>query len=258
MDCHKCHDLLSDLLDNALDGEDRRLLDRHIEECAACTDTHGDLGDLIALARTGREEEALAAPPSGQALWLRIREHVEEDIEWAAGQSSLTATRQVTAHNTVAKADGWWSRLWSARWEFTAPQVTGAFASLVGVAVLGAFLGTSALRGVNETPVDAASANSGRVAGVETASASRVNLDEYIRRQQADIDYWRQRVEENKSRLPPRMRESYENTMVQLDQDVNYSLDQLQQNPQDDVSEQMLNRALQDKVEILKEISAEF
>ena len=256
MDCHKCHDLLSDLLDNTLYGEDRRLLDRHIEECAACTDTHGDLGDLIALARAGREE-ALAAPPSGQALWLRIREHVEEDMEWAARQSSLTA-QQVTAHNPAAKADGWWSRLWSAHWEFTAPQVTGAFASLVGVAVLGTLLGTSALRAGDETPVDASSASSARVAGVQTASASRINLDDYIRRQQADIDYWRQRVEENKNRLPPRMRESYEITMVQLDQDVSYSLDQLQQNPQDDVSEQMLNRALQDKVEILKEISAEF
>lgn len=256
MDCHKCHSLLSDLLDNTLHGEDRRLLDRHIEECAACTDTHGDLGDLIALARAGNEE-TLAAPPSGQALWLRIREHVEEDMEWAARQSSLTA-QTASAHNTAAKAEGWWSRLWSARWEFTAPQVTGAFASLVGVAVLGTLLGTSALRAVDETPVADSSANSARVAGVQTASTSRINLDDYIRRQQADIDYWRQRVEENKNRLPPRMRESYENTMVQLDQDVSYSLNQLQQNPQDDVSEQMLNRALQDKVEILKEISAEF
>jgi hypothetical protein len=178
-------------------------------------------------------------------------------MEWAARQSSLTA-QTASAHNTAAKAEGWWSRLWSARWEFTAPQVTGAFASLVGVAVLGTLLGTSALRAVDETPVADSSANSARVAGVQTASTSRINLDDYIRRQQADIDYWRQRVEENKNRLPPRMRESYENTMVQLDQDVSYSLNQLQQNPQDDVSEQMLNRALQDKVEILKEISAEF
>lgn len=253
MDCHKCHDLLSDLLDNTLNGDDRRLLDRHIEDCAACTDTQGDLGDLIALARVGREE-ALASPPSGQALWLRIREHVEEDMEWAR-QSSL-ATRQATERNTAVKADGWWSRLWNARWEFTAPQVTGVFASLIAVVALGALLGTSALRGAGETPVDVSSASGRQVAGNETVS--RVNLDDYIRRQQADIDYWRQRVEENKSRLPPRMRQSYEQTMVQLDQDVSYSLDQLQQNPQDDVSEQMLNRALQDKVEILKEISAEF
>jgi hypothetical protein len=256
MDCNKCHDLLSDLLDNTLTGDDRRLLDAHFEECVICTDAHADLDSLIALARRERDEHAM--PPSGEALWLRIREHVEEDMQWAR-EARLNAANSNARINTPQGR--WWSRLWNAHWEFSAPQVVGTFATFVGIATLAAAFGTRVLR----QPATEAqmAAPSGVISSLVSADSSvapaeRINFNEYVRRQQSDIEYWRQRVEENKNRLPPRMLESLDRTLVRLDQDVNYSLDELSRNPHDEVSEQMLNRALQDKIEILREISSEF
>lgn len=262
MECNKCHDLLSDLLDNTLTGDDRRLLDAHFQECMSCTGVHDELDRIIALAREGREE--YAAPIDGQALWLRIREHVEGDIEWA--REARFATRAAAANSSLrlghAQGESWWSRLWNARWELSAPQVTGAFAALVGVAVLATAFGTSVLRspqGIALSTDGGQSFVSNRVTESSAGDAAeRINFDEYVRHQQSNIEYWRQRVEENKNRLPPRMLESFERTMVSLDQDVSYSLNELRHNPHDKVSEQMLNRALQDKVEILQELSSEF
>lgn len=256
MECDKCHDLLSDLLDNTLTGDDRRLLDAHFEECVTCTGAHADLDRLIALAR--RERDEYATPPDGQSLWLRIREHVEEDMEWAREARFRTASATAQTDTTQG---GWWSRLWNARWEFSAPQVTGAFATLLGIAVLATALGTSALRdsgaGVPVALPGSVASNQGFGDNTPVLATS-INYNEYVRRQQSDIKYWQQRVEENKDRLPPRMLESLDRTLVRLDEDVSYSLDELRRNPQDEVSEQMLNRALQDKLEILRELSSEF
>ena len=49
------------------------------------------------------------------------------------------------------------------------------------------------------------------------------------------------------------MRASFERSVGVLDQAVNESLADLQQNPHDEVAEEMLNSALQDKIELLKE-----
>ena len=256
MDCDKCHDLLSDLIDDELGGDERRRLDSHIEECAVCTDTHADLDRIIRLARQNGEDRF--APRDGGALWLRIRESIESDVTWARD-----------AHIPPAPTGaGRWSHMWNRSWAFTAPQVAGAFASLTGIAVLGALFGINALRDSAVTSVAEQGSEQQVISSfgsgfappmvATTATMNRTSYEEHVRRRQADIDYWRQRVEENKSRLPPRMRESLERTIGRLDQDVSLSLDQLRQHPNDDVSEQMLDQALQDKIEVLKELSAEF
>ena len=223
MDCDKCHNLLSDLIDDELSGDERRRLDSHIEECAVCNHTHADLDRIIRVARQNNEDSF--APQDSGALWLRIRESIESDVTWARD-----------AHIPPAPTSaGWWSRVWNRSWEFTAPQVAGGFASLTGIAVLGALFGMSALRdssvtGVaeqgSEQPVISSfgSSSFAPVTVATTATMNRTSYEEHVRRRQADIDYWRQRVEENKNRLPPRMRESLERTIVSLDQDVSLSL----------------------------------
>ena len=65
--------------------------------------------------------------------------------------------------------------------------------------------------------------------------------------------YWQQRVEARKASWNPRMRASFDRSLNVLDQTVNDSLDDLRQNPHDEVAEEMLNSALHDKIELLKE-----
>ena len=51
------------------------------------------------------------------------------------------------------------------------------------------------------------------------------------------------------------MREAFERNMNVIDQAVNYSRDELRRNPHDEVSEEMLNSALSDKMELLREFA---
>jgi hypothetical protein len=80
-------------------------------------------------------------------------------------------------------------------------------------------------------------------------------LDERMRQQQLTIEYWNQRVEQRKARWNPQVREAFERNVSMLDQTVEDSRRVLIQNPHDEVYEEMLNTALNDKMELLKEFS---
>jgi hypothetical protein len=69
------------------------------------------------------------------------------------------------------------------------------------------------------------------------------------------INYWNQRVELNKARWSAEMRETFDRNMKVIDQTVADSLNELNRNPHDEVSEQMLNEAMNDKLALLKEFS---
>ncbi len=51
------------------------------------------------------------------------------------------------------------------------------------------------------------------------------------------------------------MRETFDRNMGVIDAAVNDSMKQLRQNPHDEISEEILNDALNDKVALLKEFS---
>jgi len=51
------------------------------------------------------------------------------------------------------------------------------------------------------------------------------------------------------------MRQTFDRNLAVIDQAVNDSLNELHRNPHDDLSEQMLNDAMNDKVALLKEFS---
>ena len=61
--------------------------------------------------------------------------------------------------------------------------------------------------------------------------------------QQQVISYWNQRVEVNKARWSPQMRETFDRNLEVIDQAVNDRLGELNKNPHDEVSEEMLNAA---------------
>ncbi len=272
MDCQKCHELLSDFLDNSLTGDDSNLLSVHLKECLSCDEVRRELGEITALARTDYAEQY--APRNGRALWLRIREQVEEDMDWAE-QAAQIPTRQTVVNpaSLHATQESWWSRIWNARWEVSAPQ-TAAFASvMLVVAMITAF----GLNG-NRTPLDEADATAtttissgvasrslansqmnfvgGDNLATDAASQARRNTyEDYVRQQQAEAEYWMQRVETRKARFTPQLLDSYERSLASLDQTVTDSLDELRRNPQDEISVEILSHALQEKAELLKEFS---
>lgn len=268
MDCQKCHELLSDFLDNSLTGDDSNLLNAHLKECLSCDEVRRELGEITALARTDYAEQY--APHNGRALWLRIREQVEEDMDWAE-QAAQTSTRQTAINPASRRAthESWWSRLWNARWEISAPQ-TAAFASVMLIVAMITAFGLNGNRAsVDEADATATTAGSAprsfaapqmnfvgsNVADGNSPQARRITYEDYVRQQQAEAEYWMQRVETRKARFTPQLRDSYERSLASLDQTVSESLDELRRNPQDEISVEILSHALQEKAELLKEFS---
>jgi hypothetical protein len=69
------------------------------------------------------------------------------------------------------------------------------------------------------------------------------------------IKYWNARIDTNKARWSPQMRDTFDRNLNVIDQAVNDSLRELSRNPHDEVSEEMLNAALNEKIALLKEFS---
>ena len=86
-------------------------------------------------------------------------------------------------------------------------------------------------------------------------SVSAANLRNRVSQQQQSIAYWNQRVEFNKARWNPQMRETFDRNLKVIDEAVNESFDALSKNPHDEVSEEMLNAALNEKLSLLKEFA---
>lgn len=52
MTCTQCEDRLSDYLDNALNADNRRELDGHLQSCSACSDLLAGMMEVVAWGRT--------------------------------------------------------------------------------------------------------------------------------------------------------------------------------------------------------------
>jgi hypothetical protein len=232
MDCEKCSDLLDDFLDGTLAGDDRTLLSTHLEECLGCACVRDELRAIVTTAAESREH--FVAPPNERALWLRVRNTIEAE---------LTAQQRAVAANTFkaeSARENFLARLMNKRWALSLPQLTAAVVAIViGVSVIttvGMQRLSTGVGGVK--PV------------VETRATRKPNSDQLIA-----IEYLMQRVEERKSRWNPRMREAFDRNLRVLDATVNDSLKELDESPHDEISEEALNAALRDKMELLREFS---
>jgi hypothetical protein len=235
MNCEKCQNLISEFVDGSLGSEDYEQVRAHAGACRDCAAVLSDLSAIVSFCREHREE--YDAPPNERALWLRIR---------ASVVSELPAGRAVAAAAAGARRGRWWSGLMSRSWEFSFPQLASAVVGIVLVVSLGSSLGIRLLRNPAPSTPD-----------LRTTSQAFTtsSLPDRIRRQQQVIDYWNQRVELNKARWSPQMRETFNRNMSVIDQALSDSLRVLDNNPHDEVSEEMLNAALNDKVELLREFA---
>jgi hypothetical protein len=233
MNCEKCQDLISDFLDGSLSQRDQTTLNTHLEECLSCADVRDDLQSIIGFCSTQRGQ--YTAPPNEKALWQRIRNMIETGANSAAV-------------NSAPARQNFWSN-WVARsWELSFGQLAASAAVIVLIVSLSTAVG---LRRYQSGGV-ANSGTSGEAAKLGLAAAS---VRDRISQQQQLISFWNQRVEYNKARWSPQMRETFDRNLQVIDQAVNESFNSLSQNPHDEVSEEMLNAALNEKLSLLKEFA---
>lgn len=228
MNCEQCQELIHDLVDGSLSQRDEFTLNTHLTECLDCESVRQDLASIVNFCHLHRGE--YEAPPNEQALWLRIRNVIEAE----------NGRRIVVAHKE-SNRPSFASRWLNHTWQLSLPQLAAATAAIVLLVSLTTVVGLRRWGG-GETSVH-----------VAPAYATNVN-DRVWQRTQA-INYWNQRVEMNKARWSPEMRETFDRNMRVIDEAVSNSLNELNRNPHDEVSEQMLNESLNDKLALLKEFS---
>ena len=228
MNCEKCQDLISDFLDGTLSHEDQTTLNAHLGECLECADVRNDLESIVGFCRMHRGE--YAAPPNEKALWQRISNTIEAGASEAA-----------VAPAPARRKSSWLGR----SWELSFPQLAASAAVIVLVVSLSTVVG---LRRFQSGPT-------ATVSGPESLRLAEAGLRDRVSKQQQLISYWNQRVEFNKARWSPEMRETFDRNLAVIDQTVNESLNSLSQNPRDEVTEEMLNAALNEKLSLLKEFA---
>jgi putative zinc finger protein len=228
MNCESYQNLLSDLIDGSLTPNDQNKVEAHLAICTACAAARADLDLIVGFCRTHQGE--YEAVPNERALWLRISNLIESESPARAGAA-------------VPAGAGWWFRLMSKRWQMSFPQLATATAAVILVAVMLTFGGS---RFFNSNGVQTSGL------GLTPDSSS---LQDRYRQQQQTIAYWNNRVELNKARWSPEMRETFDRNLGVIDAAVNDSMGRLTQNPHDEVSEEILNAALIDKIALLKEFA---
>ena len=226
MNCEQCQELIQDLIDGSISQRDEFTLNTHLKDCLDCESVRQDLTSILTYCQTHRGE--YEAPPNEQALWLRIRNVIEAE----------------NGHRVVAQTESrrpsFVGRLMGQTWELSLPQLASLTVAIVLFVSLATVVGLRRW-GATET--------------VHVAPAYASNVDERVWQRRQLINYWKQRVEQNKSRWSPEMREKFERTMREIDEAVSKSLIELNRNPHDEVSEQMLNVSLTDELDTLKAFS---
>lgn len=234
MDCEKCSDLLGDFLDGTLAGDDRTLLSTHLDECLGCACVRDEIRSIVNVAAETREH--FVAPPNERALWLRVRNTIEAEL--GAQQRANAVSGSYAAANA---RENFLARVMNKRWALSLPQLTAAVVAIV--------IGVSVITTVGMQRL-AAGGDGVKPLADAKPTARKLDSAQLIR-----IEYLMQRVEERKNRWNPRMREAFDRNLGIINATVSDSLNELKESPHDEISEEALNAALREKMELLREFS---
>jgi hypothetical protein len=245
MNCEKCQELFSDFMDDAMSDAERATFSSHLEECLQCFNVHAELNSIVSFCRESRGQ--YDAPPNETALWLRIRNTVEGGA-FASAASAQDPTRRV-------RSESWWSRMMGRSWELSLPQMATAVVAIIVFASLATVFGLRGLKNNSGALSTNLNGPNSQAVALTGNGGSKVFGPGSSPWQQQEINYLTQVVEQRKAHWNPQVRTDFERNLNLLDETVSDSLNKLSQHPHDGVTEEMLNSALNDKMQLLKEFS---
>ena len=227
MNCDQCQELIQDLIDGSLSQRDEFTLNTHLKECLDCDSVRQDLTSIVSYCQMHRGE--YEAPPNTQALWLRIRNTVE--AENGARAAAFAKSQQPS----------FLGRLINHTWELSLPQLAASAVAIVLLVSLATVVGMRRWGNDGVRPL---------VNGVQAS-----NVSDRVWQRQQTINYWNQRVEMNRARWSPKMRDSFDRSMKAIEEALSESLNELNRNPHDEASEQVVNDSFNRKLALLQEFS---
>jgi hypothetical protein len=245
MNCEQCQQLISVYLDNELEKESSMQVQTHLAACAACAKVCQDFAMILDFCLL--DETLDFVPPNSKALWCRINNIIETEIKPEIAQENVE--EQVKT--------GRLSKVWGNRWQLSFSQV---LTSVLGIALVSSLLTVVGVKNYSAHN-DNVTANAsptifekvlGKIGLAQTLEQAR---ESRVKEQQATIEYWNKRTEARRADWDKNLRDVFDRNLNEIDQVVFEYNKILQENPQDELTNEMLDSALNEKVDLLREFS---
>ena len=221
MICKQCQELISDYIDGLLELGEQVKIERHLADCEPCRAVRDDLLQIVHFSHQLPEHA-----PSG-ALWARIQSDIAE--EQPAG--------------FVARAGAWWARLKTRNFNLSIPQMVASAAALAIIISVGVLI-----TGRNVAPDQSTVAS---VADVKANNLQRLSNPD-IQQLEQDVSRLSETIEQRKSAWNPELRAAFDRNMYYVNQSLAECRHQLNDNPSDDVSQELMLNAYREKVRLLE------
>lgn len=237
MDCVECNQLLSSFMDNDLEPLKAEAVREHLAFCEPCAKVCEDLAAIVDLCKT---EPDAVIPPNSQALWCRINNLIESEIKPETLPSPEQPRRRI--------------------WRFSLPQLAAA---VMCIALISSLLTIVAIRNYLSPPTADLVGRSAEnqtlferlMAKVGLIDTPQMAREKRVAEQRAAIEYWDRRVQERRAMWDARMREAFDKNLNIINESVNDYTLMLQQNPEDEITGEMLDSALDEKMSLLREFA---
>ena len=237
MNCEKCQEILSEFIDGELEENMSAEVETHLTLCRECAELHEDFAGILLMCEKKVVTEE-AAPPNPQAMWCRINNIIESEVKPEIQQETVKKQKR---------------RIWS----FSFSQLATA---VIGIAIISSLLTFVGLQNA-KVPDDVAGKSTPptffqraliKVGLAETPKQAR---ERKMREQQAAIEYWNQRIQARRLQWNKNLRDAFDRNLREIDQVVSEYTQILEENPQDELSGEMLDSALNEKMDLLRELS---
>ena len=220
--CNQCQELVSDYIDGALELGEQLQVERHLADCEACRAVRDDLLQIVHFSR-----QLPLQTPSG-AVWARISSAVSSE------QPSSVWYRTARRLSTIR----------ARHFDVSIPQLLASAAALVIVATVTVTL----LR--RQGPGDL-TANGGQVTPGERMPLSHQD----VAKMEAKINELAKTVEQRQSTWNPALRETFQRNLIYVDQSLEECRLDLDANPADDVSQELMLGVYREKMRLLASFS---
>lgn len=237
MNCDECKNLIGVFMDNELGENQASDVRMHLAFCPECAHVCEDLTSILDVCKT--ESPAEIVPPNSQALWCRINNIIESEGKPAPAP--------------VVEPRGRF-------WRLSFMQLT---AVVLFIAVVSSGVTFVAIRKYIQPVADDFMARSAATQTTFEKVLSKLGLAEtpmqarerQTKERVAMIDYWNSRVQARRVQWDRATREAFDRNLRVIDESVNDYTMILQQDPEDDLSGEMLDSVLNDKVNLLRDFS---
>lgn len=238
MHCDECKEQLGAFMDSDLDESQASPVRLHLATCRECATVCEDLASLVDVCKTEVSNELL--PPNSQALWCRINNIIESEIVPEANKPPEPPRRRF--------------------WQLSFPQLASA---LLCIAVISSLLTVVGIRQFTQPKTEdfttrtAASQTTfekvlSKVGLIDTPQQTR---DRRVKEQQTAIAYWDTRVQTRRVQWDKHTRDAFDRNLQVLNETLNEYTAILQQDPEDELSGEMLDSVLNDKMNLLRDFS---